>query len=174
VDAQRTVAYVIGPYVKKGAVVSEHYSNPNMLRTIVDILGIEPMGLQVALASPMSDVFDRSERDWSYTAIVPQVLRTTELPLPAPTAANTLPQTALAKRFAVPRHGAEYWVLAMAGQDFNRMDNLDTELFNRVLWEGLMGANAPYPVHRHGRNMSKNRRALLREYASKVGMSSAR
>jgi hypothetical protein len=45
-DSQRSVAYVIGPYVKQGAVVSSHYSNANMLRTIVDVLGVEPMELQ--------------------------------------------------------------------------------------------------------------------------------
>ena len=77
------IAYVIGPYVKQGAVASKHYSNPSMLRTIVDILGVEPMGLQVALAEPMTDVFDKSERHWTYRAIVPEVLRTTQLPLPA-------------------------------------------------------------------------------------------
>jgi hypothetical protein len=74
------VAYVIGPYVKQGAVVSSHYSNANMLRTIVDVLGVEPMELQVALAEPMTDVFDRRQKNWDYQPIVPEVLRTTELP----------------------------------------------------------------------------------------------
>ena len=48
----------------------------------------------------------------------------------------------------------------MKGQDFNRMDNLDTDRFNRVLWEGLKGADVPYPTVRHGRNLSTNRKAL--------------
>jgi hypothetical protein len=162
VDAQRTVAYVMGPYVKKGAVVSTHYSNANMLRTIVDILKMEPMGLQVALAEPMTDVFDRAERSSTYTAIIPEVLRTTELPLPAATVANSLPLTDRVKRFSAPRHNAEYWTTVMGEQDFNRMDNLDTNRFNRVLWDGLVGPGVPYPTERHGRQMSNGRASLLR------------
>jgi hypothetical protein len=133
VDTQRTLAYVIGPYVKQGAVVSKHYANPNMLRTIVDILRIEPMGLQVALADPMIDVFDRSQRNWTYTAIVPDILRQTQLPLPPLSAANRLPPSNRGRRFSVPRRDAEYWTKAMEGQDFNREDNLDTVLQSRVV-----------------------------------------
>ena len=162
VDAQRSPAFVIGPYVKQGAVVSRHYSNPSMLRTIVDILGVEPMGLQVALADPMTEVFDTSKRDWTYTAVVPEVLRTTQLPLTARTAANSLPLTERVKRFAGPRGDSAYWAARMEGQDFNKMDNLDTDRFNRVLWEGLMGPDLPYPTVRHGRQMSTDREALLR------------
>jgi hypothetical protein len=36
----------------------------------------------------------------------------------------------------------------MAGQDFKREDNLDTERFNRVLWEGLMGPT--FPIRQRG------------------------
>jgi DNA-binding beta-propeller fold protein YncE len=162
VDTQRTVAYVIGPYVKQGAVVSQHYANPNILRTIADILKMEPMGLQVALADPMSEVFDRSQRHWTYRAIVPEILRQTQLPLPPPSTANSLPPTDWTRRFSVPRGDAEYWTKAMEGQDFKREDNLDTERFNRALWSGLMGDDVPYPTERHGRDLSRNRAALLK------------
>lgn len=166
VDTQRTIAYVIGPYVKQGAVVSKHYANPNILRTIVDILKIEPMGLQVALADPMIDVFDRSQRDWTYTAIVPEILRQTQLPLPPVGMANRLPPSERGRRFSVPRRDADYWVKAMDGQDFKREDNLDTARFNRVLWKGLMGEDVPYPSERHGRDLSRNRTALLKAAAA--------
>jgi len=161
-DTQRTVAYVIGPYVKQGAVVSQHYANPNILRTIADILKMEPMGLQVALADPMSEVFDRSQLHWTYRAIVPGILRQTQLPLPSPSAANSLPPTDRTRRFSVPRGDAEYWTKAMEGQDFKREDNLDTERYNRALWSGLMGDDVPYPNERHGRDLSRNRAALLK------------
>jgi DNA-binding beta-propeller fold protein YncE len=162
VDTQRTVSYVIGPYVKQGAVVSQHYANPNILRTIADILKMEPMGLQVALADPMSEVFDRSQRDWSYRAIVPEILRQTQLPLPSPNTANSLPPTDWTRRFSVSRGDAKYWTKAMEGQDFKREDHLDTERFNRALWSGLMGDDVPYPTERHGRDLSRNRSALLK------------
>lgn len=162
VDSQRSVAFVVGPYVRQGAVVSKHYSNPSMLRTIVEILGAEPMGLQVALAEPMLDLFDPTERDWTYNAIVPDVLRTTELPLPRATARNTLPKTDWTTRFSTPGHPADYWERAMQGQDFERMDALDTDRFNRALWVGVMGTDVAYPAVRHGRDLSRNRVAFLR------------
>ncbi|MPZ20513.1 MAG: beta-propeller fold lactonase family protein [Luteitalea sp.] len=168
VDTQRTVAYVVGPYVKQGAVVSTHYANPNMLRTIVDILRIEPMGLQVALADPMTEVFDTSQRDWTYTAIVPEILRQTELPVPSATAANSLSPSDRVRRFSVPRRDAQYWARVMEGQDFKREDNLDTERFNRALWAGLMGEDVPYPTERHGRDLSRGRERLLKAAAAEA------
>jgi hypothetical protein len=114
---------------------------------------MEPMGLQVALADPMTDVFDKSAKNWTYTAIVPEVLRTTSLPLPGKTAASTLPPNNTAKHFSAPRRSADYWAKMTDGQDFKRMDNLDTGRFNYVLWDGLMGPDVPYPTERHGRDL---------------------
>ena len=48
VDSHRATAYVVGPYVKQGAVVSTRYSQVNALRTIEDILGTEHINLNTA------------------------------------------------------------------------------------------------------------------------------
>src|SRR5262249_28990546 len=58
VDAHRSIAYVIGPYVRQGAVVSPRYNTVSMLRTIEAVLGIQPMGLNDAVQQPMSEVFE--------------------------------------------------------------------------------------------------------------------
>ena len=58
VDSHRATTYVVGPYVKQGAVVSTRYSQVNALRTIEDILGTEHMNLNTAFQGPMADVFD--------------------------------------------------------------------------------------------------------------------
>src|SRR5262249_52620822 len=58
VDAQRTVALVAGPYVRQHAVVSTRYTTVNVVKTIEEVLGIGPIGLNDALAAPMSDIFD--------------------------------------------------------------------------------------------------------------------
>ena len=58
VDSHRGTAFVVGPYVKKGAVVSTRYSQVNALRTIEDILGTEHLNLNTAFQPPMTDVFD--------------------------------------------------------------------------------------------------------------------
>jgi DNA-binding beta-propeller fold protein YncE len=57
VDAHRTVAFVISPYVRRGSVDSTLYSTCSMLRTIELILGLQPMTLFDAAAAPMSRCF---------------------------------------------------------------------------------------------------------------------
>ena len=134
VNAHRSVALVIGPYVKQGAVISKRYTTVNVIRTMVDVLGVDPLGLNDAMAEPMSDVFDVSQASWTYHPLVPPVLRSTALPLPpAPSAC-----------VARPKHSARYWATAMAGQDFSSEDRLDTAKFNRALWKGLKGPGASH------------------------------
>ena len=162
VDAHRSIAYIVGPHVKQGALVSERYTTVSMIRTIKDVLGIKSRGITDGLALPMSEVFEKTKRPWGYSAIVPEVLRTTQLPLPEKTAQNSLPVTQKSLAFAKPKQGAAYWQTAMQGQDFSVEDNLDEPRFNRSLWSGLKGVNAPYPQARHGNDLTRNRKDLLK------------
>src|SRR5216683_127611 len=109
VDAHRSIAFVAGPYVKQGAVVSMKYTTVSMLTTIIDILGIEHLGTYDALDRPMTDVFSKQTKKWDFNSIVPDILRTTQLPLPAATAKNTLKKNALFTFYAKPAHDAAYW-----------------------------------------------------------------
>jgi YVTN family beta-propeller protein len=142
VDSHRATAYVVGAYVKQGAVVSTRYSQVNALRTIEDILGTEHMNLNTAFQRPMTDVFDiGSSGRWSYQAEASTVLKTTAL-AQAP--------RGLGVRFAKgpdvkPRHGAGYWAKVTAGFDFSDADRVPPVRFNKVLWDGLMSGK-PYPA----------------------------
>jgi len=163
VDAQRTIAFVAGAYVRRGAVVATRYTTVHFLRTMEELLGIEPLSLFDAAVEPMTDVFETSPSDWAFAARVPEVLRTTRLPLP-PRAAGEAPKSA-ASAYTAPRHDAAYWEEKMRGLDFHVEDKLDTPLFNRALWEGLKGSDVPYPEERSGRNLRRNRAALLAKFA---------
>jgi hypothetical protein len=158
VDAHRSIAFVAGPYVKQGAVVSHRYTTVSLIKTIEAVLGLEPMGLNDALAEPMGEVFDIRQASWRFEARVPAVLRSTALPLPPPT-------TAEAACRAAPIRSSAWWAKAMAGQNFSVEDHLDTPAFNRALWAGLKGDRAPYPANRDGRDLRSNRAALLRATA---------
>ncbi|WP_158825479.1 bifunctional YncE family protein/alkaline phosphatase family protein [Mucilaginibacter lacusdianchii] len=57
VDAHRSPAFVVGPYVKRNAVVHSMYSTSSMLRTIELILGLPPMSQYDAAALPMYECF---------------------------------------------------------------------------------------------------------------------
>lgn len=142
VDAHRSIAFVVGPYVKRNAVVSARHNTVDMIRTMEDVLGLEPMGLNDGLALPMADVFDIPQASWSYRARLPAILRSTRLPLPA--AAGSAASTPR------PRRSADWWATTTAGQNFNEEDRLDTVAFNRALWRGLKGGE-PYPKTRDGR-----------------------
>ena len=164
VDAHRSIAFVAGPYVKQGSVVSTSYTTVSMIATMVDILGIEHLGTFDALQPPMTDVFSKTTANWDYHAIVPEILRATKLSLPAKTARNSLKPDALSRFYAKPRHEASYWAEKTAGFDFDRADQVDAAKYNLIQWQGLLGENIPYPAHRDARDLSKHRGALLNKW----------
>jgi DNA-binding beta-propeller fold protein YncE len=141
VDSHRASTYFAGAFVKKGAVVSTHYSQVNVLRTIEDILGTQHINLNTAFQRPMADVFDIHAGPWSYVAEASTVLQTTQL-AQAP--------GGLGVRYAKgprvkPKHDAKYWAKLTAGFDFSDADRVPPAKFNKVLWKGLMGSK-PYPM----------------------------
>jgi len=165
VDAHRSLAFVVGPYVRQGALVSERYTSVHVLRTIEDVLGIEPLGLNDSSVEPMAAVFDRTLQAWDYRAVVPAVLRTTQLPLPATTAAR--PGAGDDGTYAKPQHDATYWVAKTEGMDFSAEDRLETPRFNRILWAGIMGEGVPFPEDPKPGNLTRHRRRLLRRFAQR-------
>jgi hypothetical protein len=160
VDAHRSIAFVAGPYVKQRAVISERYTTVSMVRTIEALLGVTPASLYSAVSSPMTEIFDLNQPDWNFKAVVPDLLRTSQLPLPRATADNSLPRTKRVLAFARDQHSAAYWQKKIGDMDYDEEDKLDTERFNRELWKGMLG-NKPYPVVRSGINLRENRSALL-------------
>jgi len=164
VDAHRSIAFVAGPYVKQGAVASTKYTTVSMIATMVDILGIEHLGTFDALEQPMTDVFSTQTSKWDFHAIVPEILRTTQLPLPMKTAKNSLKSDVLSAFYAKPRHDASYWAEKTTDFNFDRADQLDAAKYNLIQWQGLVGDSTPYPAQRSGRDLSKHRQTLLKQW----------
>jgi DNA-binding beta-propeller fold protein YncE len=151
VDAHRSTTYIVGPYVKRGAVVSVRYTTINLIRTIEDVLGLDHLNINTATQRPMSACFDLHKPEWTFRAKPSSCLAATRLPIPH--------STHQVYHFT---HDAEYWAAKTAEFDFSVADNLsDPEKYNRIIWEGLKG-NIPYPTKRDGRDLRKNRIALLR------------
>ena len=141
VDSHRSTAYIVGPYVKQGAVVNHRYSTVSMLRTMGDILGLEKLDVQIAGTKPMTDVFDITKPNWTFSAIPAQALLTmTQLPI--------LNKGALIRRGRAdftPLHDAAWWSAHTRQFDFRSEDLNDESAYNHVLWEGTMG-RLPYPT----------------------------
>jgi hypothetical protein len=160
IDAHRSTAYIAGPYVRQGKVVSTRYATINMLRTIEDILDLGHLSLHDGGVRPMTDVFSINQgADWSFKATPSQLLLATQLPIP--------PQMAHrgSQPIPGPLHDAGWWAAKTQGFTFAKEDLNDASAYNRVLWEGTMG-DRPYPTTRSGLDLRHNRRKLLRAAAN--------
>ena len=121
--------------MRQHALVSTPYNTVNFVRTIESILGLEPLNLNDLTAAPMADVFDIHQTAWTYDATPSALLYTTQLPLPAKTAGLRAPKQ---------KHTASYWARVTKGLDFSKEDRVDEDVYNRILWKGIMGRK-PYP-----------------------------
>ena len=153
VDAHRTIAFVVGPYVKQGAVVHERYSTVNMVRTIEDVLGLGHLTLNDEYQRPMTAVFDLKQASWNYTAITPAPM------------AKILDAALKLNQSAQPFHDArpaEYWARQTRGFDWSHEDRVPAVLFNQIIWKGLTGGS-PYPAARSKQDLSTDRAAVLKQ-----------
>jgi YVTN family beta-propeller protein len=153
-DAHRSTAYVVGPYVKQNAVVSTRYTTVNMVRTIEDILGIGHLNLNDAYQRPMTDIFDPSQAAWTYTATPSAYLRaTTVFTMADPN--RHFADAEPAKSVETPEWLAEH----TRGFDWSAADRVPADLFNQIQWEALRPGE-PYPTARSGLDL--RRRAVTK------------
>jgi YVTN family beta-propeller protein len=144
VDAHRSTAFVISPYVRHGAVVHTMYNSTSVLRTIEDILGVQPLGLNDANAAPMADVFSREPNMKAYVAPIPGILCQPPVdPTLVPECKNPAGRSITAA--VKPLHDGAWWAQATKGFNFNHPDLVNADVFNRILWRGIMGDDKPYP-----------------------------
>ena len=148
VDSHRAPVYVVGPYVKQHAVVDTAYNQVNAIRTMEDVLGTQHIDMNTAYAAPMADLFNiRQKPTWSFTAVASTILENTAVgavATGATSSGNDGNQYAMGPAVH-PLHGPQYWASVTQGMDFSHEDRVDPDLFNHVLWKGVMG-NRPYPV----------------------------
>ena len=122
VDAHRTEALVISPYIRRRTVDSTMYSTSSMLRSMELILGLPPMSQYDAAATPMFSSFG--------------------------TRADVTPFTALPARASLtdinpPRGpGAE----RSAAMDFDEADAAPDIELNEIIWRSVRGQNVPMPA----------------------------
>ncbi|PYK97981.1 MAG: phosphoesterase [Verrucomicrobia bacterium] len=129
VSGYRTTAYVISPYTRRRQVVSTQYNQTSILRTIELVLGLPPMNLMDATATPMFDCFTERPDFTPFTA-VPNNIPLDEM--------NPEP-----KRVSDPllrRHA-----IASARLPLEQVDKCPEDLLNRILWHAMKGPRARYP-----------------------------
>jgi hypothetical protein len=144
VDAHRSTVFIASPYTNSGAVIHTNYNSTNVVRTIEDILGVNYLGLNDANAVPMSDVFIKEPNLQPYVAPIPGILCQPPVdPTLVPECKNPgkRPVTVAIKSL----HDGTWWAQATKGFNFKHPDMINSDLFNRILWKGIMGDDKPFP-----------------------------
>jgi YVTN family beta-propeller protein len=90
VDSHRAPAFVISPYVRRGTVDSTLYNTTSMLRTMELILGLHPMTMFDAGATPMAGCFQMTLDARPYTAAPARISLEERNPAGNPAAADAL------------------------------------------------------------------------------------
>ena len=103
VDAHRIPIAVISPYAKQGAIIHRRYDLVSVVRSIELIIGMKPLSLNDALASPMYDAFSSRPLNSAPVDAVPakvKLLERNTQAAPWATLSNSLP---LGRTDAVPQ-----------------------------------------------------------------------
>ena len=126
IDAHRSPAFVISPYVRRGFVDHTLYTTAGMMRTMELLLGLPPMSQYDAAARPLFGVFQAAPNLATYQAKAAQV--------------------PLDTRNTAWNRSAE----RSAKFDFAHEDEVPDLELNEVVWKSVRGEQATMPAPRRG------------------------
>lgn len=129
VSGYRTTAYCVGPFVKRGEVVSTQYNTTSLIRTMEQILGLPPMNQFDASATPMYDCFTAKPDFAPFKSVASKVPLDQMNPDPA-----TIRDPILRKD-----------ALVSATLNFREVDKAPEDVLNRIIWRSVKGSQVPYP-----------------------------
>jgi hypothetical protein len=127
VSAYRTVGMVISPYSKMKNTVHTNYNQTSMVRTVEQILGIPPMNIGDATASPMFDCFSST----------PDLMPFVGVP-------NQIPLDEMNKDLSQLKGTALHYARKSMEPQFDHIDAGNDDLFNRIIWFAMKGKES-YP-----------------------------
>lgn len=122
VDAHRSPAFVLGPYVKRNTAIHTMYSTSGFLRTMELILGLPPMSQYDAGAMPLFECFTNKPDFTPYTAIRPLINLDT----------RNVANNESSKR-------SEFF-------NFAKEDSVPDLDLNEVVWKSVRGENSVMPA----------------------------
>ena len=125
VDAHRSTAYLISPFVRRNFVDHTMYSTSGLLRTMELILGLPPMSQYDAAAVPLYRSFTDTPDKTSYVALPANV--------------------------NIDERNTAWNRLAKESANFNLAveDAVPDIPFNEVIWKAIKGENSVMPAPRH-------------------------
>lgn len=124
IDAHRSPAFIISPYIKKGKVNHHMYSTSGILRTMELILGLPPMSQYDAAALPLYDCFS-DHPDTARYVVKPAQVDVEEI-----------------------NQGKTKSAALSAKWNFNKEDAAPDVELNEVIWKSVKGEDAVMPAPR--------------------------
>jgi YVTN family beta-propeller protein len=129
IDGHRTVALVISPYTRRGALDSTQYNQTSMVRTMELILGLPPMNQFDASATPMANCFTQKPDFTPYSGV-----------------RNNITLDQLNPPLASIRDPRQrYWAEMSIKLPLDDIDAADEDTLNRILWHAARGRDDNYP-----------------------------
>jgi hypothetical protein len=122
VNAHRIPVAVISPFARRGAVVRTRYDLLSVVRSIELILGMRPLSLNDALATPMYDAFATTAENGSPVDVI-------------------VPAVDLLARNSAASPDAE-WSSRLA---LNKPDQVSQADLDEILWHSVHGAGSAAP-----------------------------
>ena len=122
-DAHRSIAFVVSPYIRKGTKDSRFYNTDSTIRTMERFLNLPPLNGHTAVAPPFAFFTAKPENAEPFTAILPQKEIIAEVNQPRAYRAQD------SARLLNPR----------------REESAPDEELNDILWHAVKGRNTPAP-----------------------------
>jgi hypothetical protein len=139
VDGHRSVCWVVSPYTKRGAIISDFYNQTSVLHTMELMLGLPPMNQMDAMAPVMRACFTDKPDLKPYSALP-----------------NLLPLDKMnPKKVALSGKALEL-AEKSEQQDLSEPDRADENTLNRIIWHSVKGVDAAYPTEfagAHGKGL---------------------
>ncbi len=137
VDAHRSIAFVISPFVRKGSKDSRFFNTDSVLLTMENLLGLPPMNLYDAVAPAMAVFTATPENDAPFDAILPAKDIVAEIN--QKTAYRAADSTRLISALEA--------------------DKTPDEELNDILWHSIKGINTPMPEPRYSSRFAEKMRS---------------
>ncbi len=136
VDAHRSGAYVISPWIKRSSIDHRFANTDSMLKTMELLLGLEPLSQYDAVADPIMDWDHAPKNAEPFEAIVPPQKIVCEL---NPKASDL--------RAGDPRRKL---AIESDRMDFTHADAAPAERLDEITWQTVHGPQSPMPQIRRG------------------------
>ena len=121
ISAYRTIGLVVSPYASE-KLVTTHYNQVSMLRTIEQILGIPPMNIMDATSRLMTDCFATQKKTFNYNFIP-----------------NNIPLDQRNKPLSSLTGQAKKYAILSQNEAFNEVDGGKDDLMNKIIWNYSKG-----------------------------------